>query len=193
VRSLAQTNNILDPKTISPVGEQLDGKELYERQKTLRASQKILPAPTIMAVRLKVSENIGAILRLADAVGSPRVIFLNDQDHNIRQVHRAARNAEAFVKWDVMDLEEFLKDVTSLHPLVALELTTASTDIFSTQLPEHCTFVVGSERHGIPRELLAHCQQAVHIPMFGVNGSMNVTHALAVGLFEWRRRHTLGE
>jgi len=26
--------------------------------------------------------------------------------------------------------------------------------------------------------------------MFGVNGSMNVTHALAVALFEWRRRHT---
>jgi tRNA G18 (ribose-2'-O)-methylase SpoU len=178
-----------DPKTISPVGEQLDGKELYERQKLLRASQKILPAPTIVAVRLKVSENIGALLRLADAVGSPRVIFLNDQDHNIRQVHRAARNAESFVKWDVMDLEEFLKDVTSFQPLIALELTSASTDIFATQLPTHFTFVVGSERHGIPRELLAHCQQAIHIPMFGVNGSMNVTHALAVALFEWRRQH----
>jgi len=187
---LAQTNNMLDPKTISPVGEQLDGKELYQRQKTLRASQKILPAPTIVAVRLKVSENIGAMLRLADAIGSPRVIFLNDLTYNVRQVHRAARNAESFVKWDVMDLEEFLKDVASLRPLIALELTTASTDIFTTQLPEHCTFVVGSERHGIPQELLAHCQQAVHIPMYGVNGSMNVTHALAVGLFEWRRQHS---
>ena len=187
---MAQTNNMPDPKTISPVGEQLDGKELYERQKLLRASQKILPAPTIVAVRLKVSENIGAVLRLADAVGSPRVIFLNDQDHNIRQVHRAARNAESFVKWDVMDAEEFLKDAATFQPLIALELTSASTDIFTTQLPAHFTFVVGSERHGIPQELLAHCQQAVHIPMFGVNGSMNVTHALAVGLFEWRRQHT---
>jgi len=183
----------MSAKTLPLVGEQLDGKELYERQKTLRASQKILPAPTIVAVRLKVSENIGALLRLADAVGSPRVIFLNDLDYNVRQVHRAARNAESFVKWDVMDVEEFLKDSDSLHPLIALELTTASTDIFTTQLSEHCTFVVGSERHGIPQELLTHCQQAVHIPMFGVNGSMNVTHALAVGLFEWRRRHTSGE
>lgn len=177
---------------MSPVGEQLDGKELYERQKSLRASQKILPAPTIVAVRLKVSENVGAVLRLADAVGSPRVIFLNDFEYNIRQVRRAARSAESLVKWSVMEIEEFLQDA-SLRPLIALELTTASTDLFTTQLPEHCTFIVGSERHGIPQELLAHCQQAVHIPIYGVNGSMNVTHALAVGLFEWRRQHASGE
>lgn len=183
----------MSTKILSPVGEQLDGKELYERQKTLRASQKISPAPVIVAVRLKVSENIGAMLRLADAVGSPHVIFLNDHDYNVRQVHRAARNAESFVKWDVMGLEEFLKGADSFRPLIALELTTASTDIFTTQLPEHCTFVVGSERHGVPQELLAHCQQAIHIPMFGVNGSMNVTHALAVGLFEWRRQQISGE
>ena len=181
---------MVSAKVLSPVGEQLDGDELYERQKILRTSQKILPAPTIVAVRLKISENIGALLRLADAVGSPRVIFLNDLTYNVRQVHRAARNAESFVKWDVMDLEEFLKDADSFHPLIALELTTASTDIFRTHLPKHCTFIVGSERHGIPPELLAHCQQAVHIPMYGVNGSMNVTHALAVGLFEWRRQHS---
>ncbi len=182
---------MVSAKVLSHVGEQLDGNELYERQKVLRASQKITPAPIIVAVRLKVSENIGAMLRLADAVGSPRVIFLNDLEYNVRQVHRAARNAESFVKWDVMEMEKFLKDA-SLCPLIALELTTASTDIFTTHLPEHCTFVVGSERHGIPQDLLAHCQQAVHIPMFGVNGSMNVTHALAVGLFEWRRQHTSG-
>ena len=174
----------------SPVGEQLDGKVLYERQKTLRASQKISPAPIIVATRFKVSENIGVLLRLADAVGSPRVIFINDHEYNVRQVHRVARNAESFVKWDVMDLEEFLKDDVSVRPLIALEITTTSTDIFSTVLPEQFTFIVGSERHGIPQELLARCQQAVHIPMYGVNGSMNVTHALAIAMYEWRRQHS---
>ncbi|WP_373693577.1 hypothetical protein [Limnofasciculus baicalensis] len=38
--------------------------------------------------------------------------------------------------------------------------------------------------------MLEHCQQAVQIPMYGVNGSMNVTHALAIVLFEWRIQHS---
>lgn len=176
-------------KTSSAAGRQLTGAELYERQKQIRAAQKFLPAPFIVATRFKVSENVGGLLRLADAVGVPRVIFLNDLEFNVRQVHRAARSAEAFVKWEVFDHEKFLALTPALPPLIALELTTTSTDLFATTLPAACTLIVGSERHGIPEEILSLCQAAVHIPMYGVNGSMNVIQALAVALFEWRRQH----
>jgi tRNA G18 (ribose-2'-O)-methylase SpoU len=176
-------------ETLSPTGEQLEGQELYARQKALRAGQSFLPGPTIVAAGLQVSENIGAVLRLADAVGTPQVIFVNEDAPDLTRIRRTARSTETLVRWERCTQAEFLERVSSFQPLIALELTTTSASIFEVELPAVCAFVIGSEKHGVPASLLSQCQQAVHIPMFGVNGSMNVTHALAVALFEWRRQH----
>jgi tRNA G18 (ribose-2'-O)-methylase SpoU len=172
------------------VGQQLDGQILYARQKQIRASQTILPAPIIIAAGLQTPENIGSVLRLADAAGSPRVIFVNvDTPQHWNRIQRTARNCAALVAWEFWTPAQFLEQRDTLPPLIALELTTDSTNIFETALPNSCALIVGSERHGIPAPLLAQCQRAIHIPMYGVNGSMNVTHALAIALFEWRRQH----
>ncbi len=175
------------------VGEQLDGKILYERQKQLRASQTPqVPAPSVVAAGLQTPENIGSVLRLADAAGSPRVIFVNDDVPQLRhrmRSKRSARNSDALVEWEFWTPAQFLEQSDTLPLLIALELTTTSISIFETELPNPCALIVGSERHGIPAPILARCQRAVHIPMYGVNGSMNVTHALAIALFEWRRQH----
>ena len=170
-------------------GEQLEGQELYERQKALRTVRSFLPGPTIVAAGLQVPENIGAVLRLADAVGTPQVIFVNEDAPDLTRIRRTARSTETLVRWERYTPAEFLERASPFQPLIALELTTTSVSIFEVELPTMCAFVIGSEKHGIPAPLLHECQQAVHIPMFGVNGSMNVTHALAVTLFEWRRQH----
>lgn len=175
---------------IDMVGEQLSGQLLHERQEKLRLAPIHLPGPVIVAVDLKSPENIGAVLRLADAAASTRVMFINAENLDLKRVHRAARNCETFIEWDLCTLEQFLEKAVAYQPLIALELTTASTSIFETDLPEKCAIIVGGEQHGIPAKLLIECQQAVHIPMYGINGSMNVTHALAVALFEWRRQRS---
>ncbi|MBI3915340.1 MAG: hypothetical protein HY327_14280 [Chloroflexi bacterium] len=58
------------------------------------------------------------------------------------------------------------------------------------QLPKPCAFLIGNERGGIPASILAECQRAIQIPMYAVNGSMNVPDALAIARFEWRRQHS---
>lgn len=178
--------------TLSVAGEQLDSQLLYERQKMLRASQTYFSGPTIIAAGLQVPENIGSVLRLADAAGSQQVVFINKDSSSAAQarIHRTARNCEALVKWEVWSPEKFMEQNTSLQPVIALELTTSSTSVFTTPLPNPCALMIGGERHGIPAPLLAQCQRAMHIPMYGVNGSMNVTHVLAIALFEWRRQHS---
>lgn len=174
------------------VGEPLDSQLLYERQKTLRVSQTELPGPAIIAAGLQVPENIGSVLRLADAAGSRTVVFINSDGPSFSQarIRRTARNCDVLVKWEFWPPEKFLEQAGSFQPLIALELTTSSASIFTKALPNPCTLMIGSERHGIPSPLLSKCRQAVHIPMYGVNGSMNVTHALAIALFEWRRQHS---
>jgi tRNA G18 (ribose-2'-O)-methylase SpoU len=88
----------------------------------------------------------------------------------------------------VWQQEQFLEQIETFQPLLGLEISTNSKSILATTLPNPCTILVGGERYGVPSDLLARCQQVVHIPMYGVNGSMNVTHALAIALFEWRRQ-----
>jgi tRNA G18 (ribose-2'-O)-methylase SpoU len=175
------------------VGEQLDGRELYERQKKLRDSSWYSPAPVVIADCLQIPENIGSLLRLADAAGSEKVIFINAaNEQNLGRIHRTARNCDALVSWDLTSPEDFFsRYALTLPPLIAVELTSSSRNLFEVSLPTQCVFVVGNERHGVSSELLGQCQQAVHIPMYGVNGSMNVTHALAIVLFEWRRQHSV--
>ena len=170
-------------------GIQLDGQVLYERQKDLRARHDVLPAPQIVAAPLQVPENIGSVLRLADAAGSTGVIFLGNTPIDDTRLQKTARKCDSLVAWQVTSLDHFLTRCDSMRPLIALEITSRSQNLFSTTLPGTCTFVIGNERHGIPVTLLAACDYAIHIPMYGVNGSMNVTHALGIALFEWRRQH----
>ena len=73
--------------------------------------------------------------------------------------------------------------------MIAIEITSKSTSILNTQLAEQCVLVIGNEKHGIAEDVLNMCSNAVHIPMFGGNGSMNVSHALAIVLYEWRRQN----
>lgn len=177
-------------QNLSHIGHQLEGRTLYERQKNLRASQTFAPAPAIIAAGLQLPVNMGSLLRLADAVGTSQVIFAGTKSSPAMLIglRRTASNCDTLVDWKFCPLDEFIQHAESFQPLIAIELTSESHSLFEVELPNQCAFVIGSERYGIPDALLAHCQQAVHIPMYGVNGSMNVTHALAIALFEWRRQ-----
>ncbi len=171
-----------------PPGVQLEGQFLYERQKALRDQQRFPPAPQIVTAHLRSPDTVGSVLRIADAAGSSRVVFIGATGVDYTRMKKTARNCDSFVPWDVYRLEQFLDEQVHFRPLIALEITSTSRSLFSTTLPATCTFVIGNERHGIPEVLLSACDQAVHIPMYGTNGSMNVTHALGIALFEWRRQ-----
>lgn len=175
----------------TPVGHQLDGQTLHERQKQLR-EQYLLSKLNVIAVEIQTPENIGSIFRVADAAGCAQVVFVNAQA-NLEFAHRArklSRSCDQWVDWHVFDHQEFHKQRALFDPLIAVEITSGSTSLYESSLPENCSFVVGNERCGIPEDILHLCKAAVHIPMFGVNGSMNVSHALAICLFEHRRRYS---
>lgn len=173
---------------MSKAGVQIDSQTLYERQKALRMARGSHPGPTVVAIGLQAPDNIGSVLRIADAAACERVIFVGASDIDLNKVHKTARNCESLVNWATTTHERFMREAARYVPLIAIEITTKSTDLFASELPDPCTLVIGGERHGVPVDILHLCDAAVHIPMYGVNGSMNVTHALAIALFEWRRQ-----
>ena len=51
-------------------------------------------------------------------------------------------------------------------------------------------FVVGSEREGLPEEVLVRCDVVATIPTSGPAESLNVAAAGAIALYEWSRRRS---
>lgn len=173
------------------VGKQLGTKALFQQQQQ-SLNRQVKPGPVIIADGLKSPENIGGLIRLADAMGSTKVLLVGDEriDMSGKKISRVARGTDKHIDIQCIPKIEFLGSCGGLQPMIALELTTRAENLLCTDLPEQCSLVIGSERHGISEEVLDKCQRAVFIPMYGINGSMNVTHALAIALYEWRKQHS---
>ncbi|HEV2579313.1 MAG TPA: TrmH family RNA methyltransferase [Ktedonobacteraceae bacterium] len=172
--------------TPDSAGQQLSGEELHARQKKQLTDVK---GPTVVAVGVADPFNIGSIFRICEAAACKEIIFVDSTEIGVQKVKRASRHTSAMVPYQTCSMEEFMDMVEGLPTLVAVEITSQSTDVFTTHLPQDVTLVVGGERYGIPEEILQHCAYAVHIPMFGINSSMNVATSLGIVLYEWHRRY----
>lgn len=171
-------------------GSAIDSQTLYHQQKKVNKPT----APIVIAIDLQTPANIGAIYRLADATAIEKIIFVQDSDErfeNNKIVKRTSRNTSTKINTEYWTHKKFHQDYSTLPELIALELTTTAVDVFSSSLASSCSFIIGSERHGVPDSVLDKCTAAVKIPMFGENGSMNISHALAICLYEWHRQHTI--
>jgi tRNA G18 (ribose-2'-O)-methylase SpoU len=84
---------------------------------------------------------------------------------------------------------EHLRRATRGRPVWAVEKDHARRSIQSIEeFPEGVVFVFGSERFGLPAELLAEADEVVGIPIYGVNHSLPVTVAAGIVMHEWARR-----
>jgi 23S rRNA (guanosine2251-2'-O)-methyltransferase len=133
--------------------------------------------------------NIGAIFRLADAVGAKKIYLCGDTETppNSR-IEKASVNTYHWTKWEYFaDAVSAISNVKSQIPniqVVAIELTPDSVpyDTFEYKLP--IALVVGHESFGVSEETLKACDAVVDLPMLGINKSLNVMVSLGIVLYE---------
>lgn len=171
-------------------GKQLRGNELFSRQQ--KQTEKFMrqkPAPDIICDGIQTPQNFGSILRVADALGCKNIILLDSElDLGHKKLSRLARSTEQHLNISQCSLQDFLTQHQHYHSLCALEITSESSDLFNSTIVDCDGIIIGHEAQGVRLALLDICPQAIHLPMYGINGSMNVSHALAVFLYEWRRQ-----
>jgi tRNA G18 (ribose-2'-O)-methylase SpoU len=133
--------------------------------------------------------NVGSIFRIADALGVERIYLtgktIRPPNRKIRKTSRSTENTVVYEEADD-PIAVLVRLKNSGYKIICLEITNDSVDIrdavFSSN--DRICLVLGSENEGIPTELLAASDFAVHIPMFGVNSSMNVASACSIASFE---------
>lgn len=145
--------------------------------------------PILAAWQLVNPGNIGSLVRLADNAGVEEVCIIGDhfqlRESAIKKTGGLSMN-NVLLKF--LSPEIFFKSIPPDYSLIAVETSEQSLNVYETNLPEKVVFVVGNEKNGIPDEVLMRCNSIVHIPMIGKCKSMNVSHAMAVVLFEWQRQ-----
>jgi len=166
-------------------GQQIKGQSLYQRQQRNRSTT----GPAIICDGIQTPENLGAILRVADAAGNQRVILLDSNiDLKNKKLSKLARSTDRHLQIEHLSLEQFTNQRPGFGKVFALEITTHSANVFETDASDCDAILVGHESHGVRDEILQLCDAAVHLPMFGTNGSMNISHALAIFLYERHRQ-----
>ncbi len=147
--------------------------------------------PVIVADRILSPMNVGAVLRLAGNIHAAKVWFVYDEDPGFRayKIKRTSSGASEKVDWELVTPERLPEVLPEGYTIVALETTEDATSLYDEKLPEKVVFMVGNERFGLQEKLLQLCHRKVFIPIPGPISSLNVSHALGIGLFEWLRQH----
>jgi 23S rRNA (guanosine2251-2'-O)-methyltransferase len=135
--------------------------------------------------------NVGSIFRTCDAARVERVYlcgFTGTPPRN--EISKTALGAQDTVPWEYsetsLDVIRKLKDreVT----IAAVEHTSESRSIWKAEWKYPVCFLFGYEVEGIDQRTLELCDMSIQIPMFGFKGSLNVSVACGIVVFEALRR-----
>ena len=157
-----------------------------------RLKQLDVRATSLFAVVIDVGGpgNLGAIIRTVDAVGGAGVIVIGESTD---PHHPGAIKASmgAIFSVPVCSAVDF-EGVTSWAREQGVTLVTTSahaeSEHWSTDYSLPAAFVFGSEKQGLPKDILASGDVAVRIPMAGSSTSLNLAVAAGILLYEARRQ-----
>ncbi len=132
------------------------------------------------------SYNVGSFIRLADAFAIEKIIVCGELTISDKKLKKASRNE---AKW--VTIEYSNSTTSSLQSLIdegytvySVELCHGSVDYSDVTYPARSVLVLGNERKGVSEAALKLSHQHIHIPMFGMGNSLNVSTAGAIVLAE---------
>ena len=142
----------------------------------------------IVLDNFKVHYNIGTVFRLADAILAKKVYLCgttcmppNDK------IKKTSIGAEKWVPYEyvenTLDIVKKLKEEGV--EIVALEITDKSID-YTKYIPNKekgVCLVLGREYDGISKEIIDIADYSIHLPIYGMCNSINVSTAASVAMY----------
>lgn len=137
--------------------------------------------------------NLGACLRVADAMGVHAVIAPKDKSAplNATVSKVACGAAEVMPYIQVTNLARTLREMKDQGIWIVGTDMDGSSDLYHFEQTGPLAWVLGAEGHGMRRLTREHCDALVSIPMFGTVESLNVSVATGIVLAESRRQRQL--
>lgn len=154
-----------------------------------------LEEPPLLLVLDGVTDphNLGACLRVADAMGVHAVIAPKDKSASINAtVSKVACGAAEVMPYImVTNLARTLRDLKDAGVWIVGTAADGSSDLYHFEQTGALAWVLGAEGHGMRRLTREHCDALVSIPMYGTVESLNVSVATGIVLAESRRQRQM--
>jgi 23S rRNA (guanosine2251-2'-O)-methyltransferase len=151
-----------------------------------------LPEPPLLLILDGVQDphNLGACLRVADGAGAHAVIAPKDRSVGLTTaaIKVASGAAESVPYIVVTNLARTLRDLKDRDVWIVGADDSASESLYTARLDGALALVLGAEGEGLRRLTKETCDHLVSIPMRGTVGSLNVSVASGICLYEARRR-----
>jgi tRNA G18 (ribose-2'-O)-methylase SpoU len=148
----------------------------------------------LIAENILNPDNLGMILRTADAAGAEGVIVAGEKsDPFHKNCVRAARGAVGRIPLlACRSLEPYLFRLQTAGMVIAGAALAAERELYRCLLEPPVAVVVGNEQTGISAPVLAACTLRVRIPMAPGQDSLNVGVAAGLMLYEVLRQKSAG-
>lgn len=162
---------------------------LSEDRKT--SMNKKVPV-TFLLENIRSAFNVGSLFRLADCLHIQEIGLIGyTLTPESEQLQKTSMGSSDFVGW-----KQFAKTHDAVQEyknrgfeIVALETAQKSENLFSAPMTKPTAFLVGNERFGLEVSSLELCDRVIAIPTFGLKNSLNVSQALSIASYEWRRQN----
>lgn len=139
--------------------------------------------------------NLGACIRVADAVGANAVVLPKNRSARVNATVKkvASGAAETTNIITVTNLARTLRQLREANCWIIGTASDADETIYELAAAFPLVLVMGAEDEGLRKNTRQHCDRLVRIPMYGSVESLNISVAAGVCLYEFRRRQaTLG-
>jgi 23S rRNA (guanosine2251-2'-O)-methyltransferase len=151
------------------------------------------PALLLILDGITDPHNLGACLRVADAMGVHAVVVPKDRAAGITPtVEKVASGAAETVPFiAVTNLARTMRELKEREIWLIGADQGAGRDLYSVKLEGPLAWVVGAEGEGMRRLTRENCDELARIPMRGAVESLNVSVAAGICLAETRRQRQL--
>lgn len=151
-----------------------------------------LKEPALLLILDGVTDphNLGACLRVADAMGVHAVIAPKDRavGLNATVVKVASGAADSVPYITVTNLARTMRELKERDIWLVGAAETAEHDLYSVKLNGALGWVLGAEGEGMRRLTRENCDELARIPMLGTVESLNVSVSAGICLAEARRQ-----
>ena len=144
--------------------------------------------------------NIGGFFRLCDAIACQQLILVGRSstppDNKIKKSSVGTVHA---VDWQYYPTtKSAIESIKKEHPklyTVAVELDKQAVMYNQTDYPAPILLIFGNETNGVSKETLAMVDKIIQLPMYGVNGSLNVVVSAGIITYHilntWQKQTSL--
>ena len=135
---------------------------------------------------LMCAHNVGTIIRLSDALLVEKVFICGDgASPPSKKVRKGSLGAERWVAWE--HREDTYDTVSELKSkgiwIIPAEIATTSIDYRDAAYQFPVCLVLGREDRGVSQDIVELSDVVVHLPMYGMVNSLNVSTVAAVLLY----------